>query len=232
MGDQDERRLIEDLRRAENLPGHAQRVEFVATHISLVFLTERSVFKVKRAKDYGFLDYSGRDARRRFCEAEVRLNARTAPGVYLGVLPVYLDSRGHSLNRPGEVVDHAVHMVRLPDERSALSLVRERALAHEHLESLAERLARFYREADPHPPAAGALRANLEENFAQVTPFAGRFVPERTLQDLEQAQRAWFEPVGRSPLGAAVTRRARRSPAGTRLPDAGGPAGHRLHRVP
>jgi Uncharacterized protein conserved in bacteria len=46
-------------------------VEFISTHISLVFRTATAVFKVKRAKNYGFLDYSTKEARERFCRAEV-----------------------------------------------------------------------------------------------------------------------------------------------------------------
>ena len=63
MADQDEDRLIDDLKRPENLAGSAEQVEFISTHISLVFRTATAVFKVKRAKNYGFLDYSTQEAK-------------------------------------------------------------------------------------------------------------------------------------------------------------------------
>ncbi len=192
MADPDEQRLIEDLTRTENLPGHADRVEFISTHISLVFRTGSSVFKVKRAKNLGFLDYSTKEARERFCRAEVALNRRTAPDVYLDVLPVYRDARGYSLTRPGDIVDHAVHMQRLPDDRSALSLLQSGHLTHENLGSLAARLARFYAEAAAGPATSANLRASVEENFEQLRPFVGRFVPDRILGELESRQREWL----------------------------------------
>lgn len=189
---QDEQRLIDDLKQPANLPGAPERVEFIPTHISLVFRTDTAVFKVKRAKDYGFLDYSTREARERFCRAEVTLNRRLAPGVYLDVVPVYRDPRGHSLNRPGEIVDHAVHMTRLPDERSALARLRRGELTRRQLESLAARLARFYGEAAAHPESSRSLRANIEENFDQLRPFAGRFLSVESLGELESRQREWL----------------------------------------
>jgi uncharacterized protein len=192
MADPDEQRLIEDLKRAENLPGNADRVEFISTHISLVFRTGTSVFKVKRAKNFGFLDYSTTEARERLCRAEVTLNRRTAPDVYLDVLPVYRDASGYSLTRAGAIVDHAVLMKRLPDDRSALALLQRGHLTPEHLVSLAVRLARFYREAEAGPETSGNLRASIEENFEQLRPFVGRFLSDRILGELESRQREWL----------------------------------------
>ena len=165
MADQDENQLVADLKRPENLPGPADEVEFISTHISLVFRTSTAVFKIKRAKNYGFLDYSTKEARERFCWAEVTLNRRLAPDVYLDVLPVHRDARGYSLTRSGDVVDHAVHMKRLPDDRSALSLLQRGALLPADLERLADRLARFYRAEEARAETSGNLRASVEENF-------------------------------------------------------------------
>ena len=50
-----------------------------------MFLAGDRAYKVKRAVRYSFLDYSTLEQRRLACESEVRLNRRTAPGLYLGV---------------------------------------------------------------------------------------------------------------------------------------------------
>ena len=192
MADQDEDELVADLKRPENLPGPADEVEFISTHISLVFRTSTAVFKIKRAKNYGFLDYSTKEARERFCRAEVTLNRRLAPDVYLDVLPVHRDARGYSLTRPGDVVNHAVHMKRLPDDRSALSLLQRGALLPAHLERLADRLTRFYRAEKARAETSGNLRASVEENFEQLRPFIGRFVSDRLLGELEPLQKEWL----------------------------------------
>src|SRR4051812_31944107 len=65
------------------------------THASWVFLGADGVWKLKRPVDFGFLDDTTIDARRHFCEEEVRLNRRLAPDVYLGVEPVRRSDRGH-----------------------------------------------------------------------------------------------------------------------------------------
>ena len=90
--------------------------ELIETHISWVFLGESEVFKVKRPVDFGFLDFTTLEARHQACEAEVRLNQRLAPQVYLGVVPVTVGGDGmHAIDGDGRIVDWAVHMRRLSE---------------------------------------------------------------------------------------------------------------------
>lgn len=103
---------------SEDLAG--PRFEVTETHISWVFLAERDVWKIKKPVSLGFLDFSTLEKRRVACEAEVRLNSRLAPGVYIGVVPVTLDSTGcHRFGGSGAPVDWAVHMVRLSEKDRA-----------------------------------------------------------------------------------------------------------------
>jgi hypothetical protein len=184
-------------------------VDVRTTHASWVFLVGDEAWKVKRPVDYGFLDFTTLDKRRFFCDAEVRLNRRLAPGVYLGVEPVRRDERGHSLVRSGEIVDWAVRMRRLSDEASALALARAGALTHAHLEQLADLLARFYAEAAAAPRFAGidAVRANVRENFDQVGPFVGQFVDEPLFHEVKRWQERFLEErAGRFEARAAAGR--------------------------
>jgi aminoglycoside phosphotransferase family enzyme/predicted kinase len=183
--------LLDDLRRPEAYPvPRPSTVVLVTTHISWVFLTDRDVWKLKRPVDYGFVDYTTVERRRRCCQDEVRLNRRLAPDVYLGVVPVRLGPAGHWFGPDGDVVDHAVHMRRLPDDRSMDALLRRGALTGEHLRRLATRLARFYTAADPMPEAGAveAIRGHVTENFVQVEPFVGRFVSRDGLDTVRDWQ--------------------------------------------
>jgi aminoglycoside phosphotransferase family enzyme/predicted kinase len=151
-----------------------------------VFLTDQEVWKLKRPVDYGFLDYSDVEKRRRCCEEEIRLGRRLAPDVYLGVSPLFRGPHGLSFAGPGEVVDYAVRMRRLPDGDSAAALLRADALTPAHLERLTARLAAFY---DTAPAAAdqgspGVLSVLLAENYEQSRPFADRFVGASALARL------------------------------------------------
>jgi aminoglycoside phosphotransferase family enzyme/predicted kinase len=170
------------------------------THASRVFLTESEAWKVKRPVAYGFLDFSTADKRRHCCQEEVRLGARLAPHVYLGVAPVYLGPRGHTFVGPGEVVDHAIRMRRLPDEHSAAALLAAGRLLPADLQSLAVRLASFYASA-PLTPELGApaiLAANMAENELQMRPYFDRFVDRQAVEGLYHWQQGQlFAHAGR-----------------------------------
>src|SRR5271165_3735184 len=91
-------------------------VELIETHISWVLRRENDVIKIKKPVDLGFLDFRTLERRRLACEDEVRLNARLAPGTYLGVVPIVQRPGGRlALEGGGRVVDWAVRMVRLDD---------------------------------------------------------------------------------------------------------------------
>ena len=184
-----EEAMLEDLLDPSHLPVPTTTTALKTTHISRVILADRDVFKLKRAKDYGFLDYRTLEARRRFAEAEVRLNRRTAPDVYLDVLPIYHDEQGYAMNRPGEIVDWAVHMKRLPDACSARALLREGALSTRHQEAMARLLARFFREAEPVASWAPMFFESVDENFAQTVDFAPDVISKELLDAVVRGQR-------------------------------------------
>src|SRR5438105_2764366 len=111
--------LVPHLLRRESFPEPVPAgVELRHTHASWVFLTDTEVWKVKRPVDYGFLDFSTAQKRLRCCAEEIALGRRLAPDVYLGLAAIHAGPGGHSFVGPGPVVDHAVHMRRLPDEES------------------------------------------------------------------------------------------------------------------
>ena len=60
----------------------------IETHISWVLLTGRFAYKIKKAVDFGFLDYSSLEKRQHQCIEELRLNQRTAKELYLEVIPI------------------------------------------------------------------------------------------------------------------------------------------------
>jgi aminoglycoside phosphotransferase family enzyme/predicted kinase len=172
-------------------PGHTAPVSSRTTHASWVFLTGDDVWKVKRPVNFGFLDFRDLQARRRFCEEEVRLNRRLAPDVYLGVEPIRRGVRGHAIaGGEGRVVDWAVHMRRLPDEASAASMLAGGLLDSDALSAFARRLATFFRSARPTPRFGepDALRTNVDENFAQVDGFVGETIDRRSCDDVRAFQ--------------------------------------------
>jgi aminoglycoside phosphotransferase family enzyme/predicted kinase len=84
------------------------------THISTVVFVGDRAFKFMKPLATAFLDQSTVEKRRQACEAELFLNRRIAPDVYLGVGQVVEDD---------VVTDHFLVMRRLPVERRLSALV-------------------------------------------------------------------------------------------------------------
>jgi hypothetical protein len=92
--------LVAALRDPARYPHPAEAVELIETHISWVFLAGEYAYKVKKPVNLGFLDFSTLQARRFYCEEELRLNRRTAPELYLGVVPIACARRSMPARAP------------------------------------------------------------------------------------------------------------------------------------
>src|SRR5438093_7222276 len=80
--------LVSNLLRPEAYPHHVDTVELRETHGAWVFLAGRYAYKLKKPVNFGFFDYSTRALRDADAEAEVRLNRRLAPSIYLGIVDI------------------------------------------------------------------------------------------------------------------------------------------------
>ena len=176
--------LIAGLSRPAAYPHPADPVEVVQTHISVVFLAGERAYKVKKPVDLGFLDFTTLAKRRAVCDAEVRLNRRLAPGVYLGVEPVTrFEDGGLRLGGDGEPVEWAVAMVRLPAGRTFEALLGRGELDAGLLAEVARRLAAFHARAAAGPEVDRwgrfeVVAGNARENFEQTERFTGATVSE------------------------------------------------------
>lgn len=129
---------------------HVDRIE---THVSVVFLGHDRVFKLKRAVVFPYLDFSTPEKRRLACEAEIRINRRTAPTIYLGVVAILRQADGTlALRRAGEeggdVVDWVVEMRRFDQDTLFDRLARKGELTRALIEDLADRIADFHHQAE------------------------------------------------------------------------------------
>ena len=64
------------------------------THMSWVFLAGDRAFKLKKPVRFPYLDFSTLERRGAACRAELSLNRRLAPDVYLEVAPLTATARG------------------------------------------------------------------------------------------------------------------------------------------
>lgn len=144
-----------------------QRVERIETHGSMVFLGGDLALKMKRAVKLDYMDFSTLERRRRFCEAELRLNRRTAPGLYRRVLPVTRGETGAlALDGAGEPVEWLLEMARFDQDTLFDRLAGRGELTPPLVERLADAIAAFHAAAEPCPDGGGsaAMAAVIEAN--------------------------------------------------------------------
>jgi len=156
------------------------RIELVQTHISFVFLTRNFVYKVKKAVDFGFLDFTTLEKRRFFCEKELELNRRLCGDMYLEVVPINRSSVIR-IKGEGETVEYAVKMRRMPQERMMNKLLEENKVDSKLIDRIAKTIADFHSKAETNRRISefgslGTIETNWKENFDQTREFVGKTI--------------------------------------------------------
>jgi aminoglycoside phosphotransferase family enzyme/predicted kinase len=151
------------------LPGPAGEVEIIQTHLSVVLLNSQFAYKIKKPVKFPFVDYSNLEKRKAFCLLELELNRRLTPDVYLGVVPFTLNQKKLEAEGPGEPVEYAVKMLRLPEEQRLDHLLQSGTLPKEFWKKLSSRLCAFYQEVGQGPEiSTWAKPEAIEEDWFQV----------------------------------------------------------------
>jgi aminoglycoside phosphotransferase family enzyme/predicted kinase len=148
-----------------------ERVERVQTHISTVLLAGGHALKLKKPVKLPFADFSTPALREHFCREELRVNRRTAPGLYLDVLPLTGTPQAPCVGGAGPAFDWGVWMRRFDGAGLYDRLAREGRLTRAHVDALAQAVATF-QDAQPTAGAAWgdpapALRWALD-NLAEL----------------------------------------------------------------
>ncbi|SDT27811.1 bifunctional aminoglycoside phosphotransferase/ATP-binding protein [Pseudomonas oryzae] len=186
--------LIEALQNPALYPHPVEGFEVIETHISWVLLTGPYAYKLKKPVDFGFLDFSTREAREHFCREELRLNQRTAPDIYLEVLPVTGGADNPQLGGTGPAVDHVLKMRQFPQSGLLSNVLARGELTAAHIDQLAQQIANLHAKAQRVPSehtlgSAEAIMAPVRQNFEQIRPLLDENDDLAQLQHLE----AWAE---------------------------------------
>jgi aminoglycoside phosphotransferase family enzyme/predicted kinase len=172
--------------------------QVIETHISWVLLTGPYAYKFKKPVDFGFLDFTTLDARRHFCEEEVRLNQRLTKGLYLEVIAIGGSAEAPVLNATSAPIEYAIRMRQFP-QADLLSAIQARGeLGNGHIDQLAESIARFHLAA-PRVLAENPLgspetvHAPVTQNFEQIRPLLRDSADLMQLDALEAWADSTFE---------------------------------------
>jgi len=165
-----QQRLLDALGNARAFPDSAGEVERIETHISCVYLVGEHAYKVKKALDLGFLDFSSLEERRRACGEELRLNRRLAPDVYLRVAPIAGSPDAPTLDGAGPPIEYAVVMRRFPQSALLSRMWASGMLETAHMDRLAALMADFHARIPAAAPGSGygdtaAVRRRTLENL-------------------------------------------------------------------
>src|ERR1051325_109868 len=163
-----------NLLRSSAFAHSAADIRLIETHISWVILAGDFAYKIRKPVNFGFLDFLNVEQRRQDCEAEVELNRRPCPDLYLGVVDVVERDDGLLyMGGQGRPVEPAVKMRRLP-EQGMLPTLLERGEGDERLmQRIASTLSAFHSaaatgEGVDEYGSLETIRTNWAENFAQT----------------------------------------------------------------
>jgi hypothetical protein len=153
-------------------------IRLMQTHVSYVTLTGDYAYKVKKAVDFGFLNYSTLEKRKHFCEEELRLNQRAAAPIYLDALPIAQQDDTFILGSNDNPVEYAVKMRQFPQSALLSQMFERGELTEDLLRQLAEAIAQFHLSAqtDDYIRAFGTVenvRQSIDENYEQTRDFVG-----------------------------------------------------------
>lgn len=175
-----QKQVIDALLTPQAYPEESGKIELIQTHISFVFLTEKFVYKVKKAVNFGFLDFSTLDKRRLFCQKELELNRRLCPQIYLKVVPIN-KSDAVKIEGSGETIEYALKMKRLPQNKIMTVLLKQNKVNNETIDQLAETIAQFHANALGNEKinqfgSLQIIRTNWDENFDQTKKYVGQTI--------------------------------------------------------
>jgi aminoglycoside phosphotransferase family enzyme/adenylate kinase family enzyme len=151
------------------------------THTGVVVLLGDKAYKAKKAIATDFLDFTTATQREAACAHEVTLNSRLAPDSYLGV--------AHFAGPGGGPAEPVVVMRRYPDSTRLASLARNGRPVHDHLEEIAQKLARFHTEtlrsaAIDSCGTADAVSARWRQNLVELQRYADTVIPSELLREV------------------------------------------------
>ena len=162
-----------------------EQVERLDTHGAMVFMAGDHVWKIKRAVDFPYMDFSTLEKREAVCRREVEVNRTWAPDLYLGCVPITRATGGGlEFDGKGEPVEWAVHMRRFP-QNDLLAWIADhqgvpRALARDLADTVLDGHSRAERiDGQDSAAAMRRLVEALSDNIAGRADILPRELAER-----------------------------------------------------
>ena len=146
----------------------------IVTHGAVIVLNGDRAWKLKRPVRLRYFDFSRPQRRGQALDAELRLNRRFAPGIYLAVHTISRADDGLlSFDGTGEIVDHVLEMTRFDDDALMVTHAHPGGLDDDLLQRLAMRVVELHQGSEISADARGAQRLQevVDGNLASMQAF-------------------------------------------------------------
>lgn len=189
--------LVAALQDARRFPHAASGMRLIETHISWVLIAGDYAYKIKKALDLGFLDFTRLQARQFYCSEELRLNHRLAPDIYLDVTPI-----GGTPDAPQigahPAIEYAVRMRSFTPENQLDFLLEQGGVLSQEMDGLAAALADFHgslapAEMDSIYGTADSIQAVVQQNLEQLKALVAEEVDSAFITDIIRATQVSYD---------------------------------------
>jgi len=179
-------------------------VQLIQTHASFVLLTGDYTYKIKKPVNFGFMDYSTLEKRQHFCTQELLMNRRTAPEIYLEVLPIVQTGDSFQLgsNLPAIIpaesaVEYTLKMREFPQDSLFLSLLERGLLTEQLMAELGREVAKFHSTAISNSyirtfGEVSQIRTAIDNNYLISQKYIGGPQTQTQYQETKDYTDAFF----------------------------------------
>jgi aminoglycoside phosphotransferase family enzyme len=177
----DQSEVIAALKKPKAYQHNPNRIDLIQTHISFIFIADQFVYKIKKAVNFGFLDFETLTKRKEFCKKELEINKILCKDMYLEVVPIN-KSKIIAIKGKGNTIEFAVKMKNIPQEKLMNKLLEKNRINKKIIEEISRKIANFHTNNESkYDSSKSDLNVNLDpiveinwkENFDQTKPFIG-----------------------------------------------------------
>lgn len=153
-------------------------IQILQTHCSVVVLTGKFAYKLKKAVNFGFLDFSTLEKRHYFLHQELALNQPVAPDIYVEVMAISQVGEKFLLANPQAVVEYTLKMHQFPQDCLLIHLFEQGQLTPEQIQELGRKVADFHQQARTGEyisqfGSIAVIRQSIEDNYTTTEKYIG-----------------------------------------------------------
>jgi len=193
-----QKKFVEQLKNPKIYDEKIDSVKFLQTHISYVSLTGKHAYKIKKPVDFGFLDFSTLEKRKKFCQKEITLNKRLCPEIYETVVPITEENGKIKINGSGKVIDYAVKMKEFPQDNLMNKLLQKGEIDEEEISKIVDALNDFYKSEKSTDEIKEfgrikTIKENTDENFDQTKSKIGVTIDKEKYNKIKKTTNKFLE---------------------------------------